>query len=117
MYMPHISAASKLEVRKNVLFIHLKMFYSYTGGKHKNMPDRFIHQINAPSSCEYLSQKFCCRQETWGYAKEKVKKMDAKMSGVLKTMGTKMAAMKKREIAPALANISSFNKRDIFQGA
>jgi hypothetical protein len=44
--------------------------------------------------------------------------MDKKMSGILKTMGTKMPAMeKKREIAPALANISSFNKRDIFQGA
>jgi hypothetical protein len=47
---------------------------------------------------------------------EKIK-MNIKMSGVLKTMGTKMPAMKKREIAPALANISSFNKRDIFQGA
>jgi len=39
------------------------------------------------------------------------------MSGVLKTMGIEMAAMEKREIAPALANISSFNKRDMFQGA
>jgi NADP-dependent 3-hydroxy acid dehydrogenase YdfG len=47
---------------------------------------------------------------------EKIK-MNIKMSGVLKTMGTKMPAMKKREIAPTLANISSFNKRDIFQGA
>jgi hypothetical protein len=45
--------------------------------------------------------------------------MDTKMSGVLKTMGTKMPTMekKKREIAPALANISSFNKRDMSQGA
>jgi len=43
-------------------------------------------------------EKFCCRKELWGYAKEKVKKrkktkkklkkMDTKMSGVLKTMGT-----------------------------
>ena len=62
-------------------------------------------------------KKFYCRKETWGYAKEKVKKMDTKMFGVLKTMGTKMPAMKKREIAPALANISSFNKKDMFQGA
>jgi gas vesicle protein len=70
-------------------------------------------------------EKICCRKETWGYAKEKVKKerekklkkMDTKMSEVLKTMGTKMSAMKKREITPALANISTFNKRDMFQGA
>ena len=39
--------------------------------------------------------------------------MDIKMSGVLKTMGTKMPAMKKQEIAPTLANISSLNKRDM----
>ena len=39
------------------------------------------------------------------------------MSRVLKTMGSKMLAMKTREIASALANISSFNKRDMFQGA
>jgi NADP-dependent 3-hydroxy acid dehydrogenase YdfG len=49
--------------------------------------------------------------------KKKVEKMDTKMSGVLKTTGTKMPAMKKREIAPALSNISSFNKRDMFQRA
>jgi hypothetical protein len=53
--MPHICAASTLEVRKNMLSIHLKMFYSYTEGEHKNMFDKFIHQINTPSSCEYLS--------------------------------------------------------------
>ena len=45
-------------------------------------------------------EKFCCGKETWGYAKEKVKrkkerkkkvqKMDTKKFGVLKTMGTKM---------------------------
>jgi hypothetical protein len=49
--------------------------------------------------------------------KRGLKKMDTKMSGVLKTMGTKMPAMKKREIAPALANILSLNKRDMSQGA
>ena len=50
--------------------------------------------------------------------RQKFKKMDTKMSGVLKTMGTKMPTMKKKqEIALALANISSFNKRDMFQGA
>ena len=39
------------------------------GASTKNMLVRFsIHQINALSSCCYLS-KFCCRKETWGYAK------------------------------------------------
>jgi hypothetical protein len=56
---------------KNMPF-HLdppKMFYSYTGSEHKNMLVRFsIHQINAPSLVSYLS-RFCCRKETWGYAK------------------------------------------------
>ena len=43
-------------------------------------------------------EKFYCRKETWGYAKEKVKerkkkkrekeKMDTKVSEILKTMGT-----------------------------
>ena len=69
-------------------------------------------------------EKFCCRKKTWGYAKEKneknkekkLKNMDTKMSGVLKTMGTKMPTMKKTEIAPDLANISSFYKGDMFQG-
>ena len=51
-------------------------------------------------------EKFYCRKHTWGYAKEKVKKekkrqkfkkMDTKMSGVLKTMGTKMPTMKKNK--------------------
>ena len=45
--------------------------------------------------------------------KKELKKMDKKMSGVLKTMGTKMPAMKKK-IAPALANISKFQERDMF---
>ena len=37
-----------------------------------------IHQINAPSSCYYVS-KFYYRKETWGYAKvihKKREKMD-----------------------------------------
>ena len=57
--------------RKNMpsIYIHPKMFYSYTGSEPKNMLVMFsIHQINIPSSCYYLS-KFCCRKETWGYAK------------------------------------------------
>ena len=39
--------------------------------------------------------------------------MDTKVSEVLKTMGTKMPTMKKK-IAPALANISKFQERDMF---
>jgi hypothetical protein len=73
------------------------MFYSYTGSKHKNMLDRFfIHQINASSSCYYLS-KFCCRKEAWGYAKvihkkERKEKKELRKNGqvskIFKTMGT-----------------------------
>ena len=69
-------------------------------------------------------EKFCCRNRHGAMQKKKrkkkekknkLKKMDTKISGVLKTMGTNMPAMKKnQEIAPALANISSFNKRDMF---
>jgi hypothetical protein len=60
-----------------------------------------------------------CKRKRKKVRKKRVEKMDTKMSGVLKTMGTKMPTMekKKREIAPALANISSFNKRDMSQGA
>jgi hypothetical protein len=76
------------------------MHYSYTGGRHKNMLDRFsLHQINTPSSCCYLS-KFCCRKETWGYARvihkkrkrKKLEKMDTKVSKIFKIMGTSMPA-------------------------
>ena len=60
------------------------MFYSYTGCEHKNMLDRFpIHQINAPSSCYYLS-KFYYRKETWGYAKVIHKKEREKMDKCLR---------------------------------
>jgi hypothetical protein len=51
-------------------------------------------------------EKFSCRKETRGYAKEKVKKekkekkrikkMDTKMSRVFKTMSTNMPAKKKK---------------------
>jgi hypothetical protein len=59
------------------------MFYSYTGGEHKNILDRFsIHQINALSSCYYLL-KFCYEKEVWGYAKiihKKEEKMIKKLT-------------------------------------
>jgi hypothetical protein len=34
------------------------MFYSYTRGEHKNIFDRFTHQINAPSSWISLLKSF-----------------------------------------------------------
>jgi hypothetical protein len=57
------------------------MFYSCTRDEHKNMLDRFsIHQINAPSSCYYLSI-FCCRKEALGYAKVIYKKKRREKNG------------------------------------
>jgi hypothetical protein len=50
------------------------MFYSYTRSEHKNMLDRFVHQINAPILVNISLEKFCCRKETWGYTKEKIVK-------------------------------------------
>jgi hypothetical protein len=76
--------------RKNMLSIkiHPKMFYSYTGGEHKNMLTRFsIHQINAPRFLLISLSKFCCRKETWGYAKvihKKEKKVEKKMNKCLR---------------------------------
>ena len=45
-----------------------------------------------------ISQKFCCRKETWSYAKvinkkreeekKEMRKMDTKVSEIFKTMGT-----------------------------
>jgi hypothetical protein len=53
---------------------HQKMFYSYIGSEHKNMFVRFpIHQINAPSSCYYLS-KFCYRKRHEAMQKLFIKK-------------------------------------------
>ena len=63
----------------------------------KNMLDRFsIHQINAPSSCKVslkvLLQKrdmgLCKRKSEKRKKKERVEKMDTKVSEILKTMGT-----------------------------
>jgi hypothetical protein len=70
-------------------------------------------------------EKICCRKETWGYAKEKVKKEREKKVEKnghkdvqsIENNGYRDARHEKREITPALANISTFNKRDMFQGA
>ena len=61
------------------------------------MFDRFsIHQINALSSCYYLS-KVLLQKRGMDYAKvihikKKREKMDTKLSEIFKTMGTQMPA-------------------------
>jgi hypothetical protein len=62
-------------------------------------------------------EKFCCKKDTWSYAKEKMKKrkkkvekMDTKMSGVLKTMGTKMPAIKKERDSPCSCKYFKFQQ-------
>jgi hypothetical protein len=58
----------------------------------KNMLDRFsIHQMHSPKVLVAISQKFCCREETWVMQKlfiKKSEKIDTKVSKILKTMGT-----------------------------
>ena len=77
----HISAAPTLEVRNNMLSIHLKMFYSYTRNRHKNMLDR----INAPSYCKCLSGKVSiAAKRGMGYAKVIQKKYWKKMDKCLR---------------------------------
>jgi hypothetical protein len=54
------------------------MFYSYTWGEHKNMFARFsIHQLNAPSSCCYLS-KVLLQKRDMGLCKSYSKKVKKK---------------------------------------
>ena len=78
MYTPHISAAYTLGVCNNMFFIHPKMFYSYTGNRHKN---KFV-RIKAPSSCKCLSWKVSiAEREAWAMQKlfqkkESIEKMD-----------------------------------------
>jgi hypothetical protein len=66
-----------------MLSIHLKIFYSYTGGEHKNMFDRFIHQINAPVLMNIsLLKSFVVEKRHGAMQKKKkkreVEKMDTK---------------------------------------
>ena len=75
-YTPHISVAPTPGVHKNMFSIHPKMFYSYTGNRHKNM---FV-RINAPSSCKYLSWKVpIAEEEAWDMQKLFIKKSIDKM--------------------------------------
>ena len=45
------------------------MFYSYTGGEHKNMLDRFLHPPNKYSKFLLLSLKGLLQKRGMGYAK------------------------------------------------
>ena len=55
------------------------MFYSYTRSEHKNMLDRFfIHQINALSSCCYLSEVFVA-EKRHGLCKSYSEKREKKL--------------------------------------
>jgi hypothetical protein len=74
------------------------MFYSYTGSEHKNMLDRFVHQINVLVLVNIsLLKSFVVEKRHGAMQKkkrEKTKKREVeknrykKMSRVLKTMGT-----------------------------
>ena len=76
------------------------MFYFYTRRKHQKNLDRFIHQISAPKflllSLKVLLQKrdmgLCNKLFMKKERKKELKKMDAKVSKISKTMGTQMPA-------------------------
>ena len=96
---PHMHYSYTSGRRRNMpsIQIHPKIFYSYSRSEHKNMLDRFsIHQINAPSSCYYLS-KVLLQKRSLGYAKvihkkKKKKRKNGQVSEIYKTMGTQMPA-------------------------
>ena len=110
------------------------MFYSYTRSEHKNMLDRFfIHQINAPSSCCYLSKvllqkRHGAMQKLFIKKRKKRKKKmswekNGQVSEISKTMGTQMPAWKKRKkemnkIAPVLSQkkFQVSRERYVFKG-
>ena len=80
------------------------MFYSYNGVNTKTCFLGFPSaKLMLQVLVSYLS-KFCCRKETWGYAKvihkkeekKELKKMD-KVSEILKTMGTQMSVRKEKK--------------------
>ena len=99
-YIPHISIAPTLGVRNNMFSIHPKIFYSYTGNRHKNM---FV-RINALSSYKYFSWKVSiAEEEAWAmqelFMKEKEKyweKMD-KCPGYWKQWVLRCPPGKKKE--------------------
>jgi hypothetical protein len=102
MYTPHISAAPTLGVRKNMFFIHPKMFYSYTRNRHKNMLVRFL-----PNKCSKFLQMSLLKvsiaekeawtmQELFIKEKESIKKID-KCPRYLKQLVLRCLPEKKKE--------------------
>ena len=99
------------------------MFYSYTGGKHKNMFDRFPLKINALSFCCYLS-KVLLQERDSGLCKslwKKRKKNDTKDVRDIENNGYLDACLKrkKRWIKIALILLQKYfqvsRERDIFK--
>ena len=80
--------------------IHPKIFYSQTRRKHQKYALQDIHQINAPSSCCYLSKVLLQSKETWGYAKviHKKRKKEKKWTSVrdIENNGYSDACLKKK---------------------
>jgi hypothetical protein len=54
------------------------MFYSYTRGEHKNMFDRFIHQINAPVLVNISLLKSFVLEKRHGAMQKKKRKKEKK---------------------------------------
>jgi hypothetical protein len=73
MYTPHISAASTLGVRKNML--SNQKCSTPTLGMDTKICLLGFHRINAPSTCKYLSlKKSLLQKEAWAMKKKKGKK-------------------------------------------
>ena len=107
---------------------HPNMHYLYTGGRRNNMPFHLDPPKNVlllhwkkiakifligypPNKCSKFLlislSKFCCRKETWGYAKvihKKELRKHGQVSKIFKTMGTQMSSWRKKgemnKIAP-----------------
>jgi hypothetical protein len=58
-------------------------------------------------------EKFCCRKETWGYAKEKVKKERRKKESIGNNE-YKDARHKKKKDSPYSCKYFKFHNRDMF---
>ena len=106
-YTLHMCAASTLEVRKNMLFIHLKMFCSYTRRRQKNMFARFYHNKCSKFLIIFLSKVVVKRN---GSCKN-IKRWTQKRSKVKKKKGKKEKEMRIK-ITHVLAKI--FHKGEIY---
>ena len=119
VHSTYICCSYTRSTQKHV-FIHSKMFYSYTRNRHKN---KFV-RINAPSSCVCLSWKVSiAEKEAWAmqklFMKEKRKYWkNGQVSKISKTMGLrcppKKRGRKMNKIAHVfLQSIFKFQTREI----